>query len=118
VLDVLRKRWSPELIGDRLKREYPDDLLGMPAYHADPYSFYQRGSNENRNGMIRRNLPRKASLENLAQAELDAIVQEINDRPIKLLEYQTPNEAWNKEIQKLEIQSHQHNHTTHHCTST
>lgn len=93
-----------------------DEALGMLTYYADPYSSYQRGSNENRNGMIRRYLPKKTSFENLTQEELDMIVHEINNRPMKCLDYRTPNEAWNEEIHKLEIQSTINNHTPHRCT--
>lgn len=53
----------------------------MLAYLADPYSSYQRGSNENRNGRIRRYLPKRTSLDNLTDAGRQAIVQEINDTP-------------------------------------
>ena len=74
----------------------------MPAYFADPYSSYQRGSNENRNGRIRRYLPKGTSFEDLTQDELDAIVKEINDTPMKLLRYKTPNEVWDDEISKLQ----------------
>ena len=74
----------------------------MPAYFADPYSSYQRGSNENRNGRIRRYLPKGTSFEDLTQDELDAIVKEINDTPMKLLGYKTPNEVWDDEISKLQ----------------
>ena len=79
-----------------------DEVLGMPAYFADPYSSYQRGSNENRNGRIRRYLPKGTSFEDLTQDELDAIVKEINDTPMKLLRYKTPNEVWDDEISKLQ----------------
>ena len=74
----------------------------MPAYFADPYSSYQRGSNENRNGRIRRYLPKGTSFEDLTQDELDTIVKEINDTPMKLLRYKTPNEVWDDEISKLQ----------------
>ena len=79
-----------------------DEALGMPAYFADPYSSYQRGSNENKNGGIRRYLPKGTSFEDLTQDELDAIVGEINDTPMKLLGYKTPNEVWDEEIAKLQ----------------
>ena len=42
-----------------------DEALGMLTYHADPYSSYQRGTNENRNGRIRRYLPKKTSFDGL-----------------------------------------------------
>ena len=62
----------------------------MPA----PCSSCRRGGNENGNGGIRRYLPRKTIFEELADDELQAIVQEINDTPMELLGYETPNEVW------------------------
>ena len=79
-----------------------DEALGMLTYFADPYSSWKRGSNENRNGRIRRYLPRGTSFEDLTQDELDAIVGEINDTPMKLLGYKTPNEVWDEEMAKLQ----------------
>ena len=70
-----------------------DEALGMPAYFADPYSSWQRGTNENRNGRIRRYLPKKTPFDTLTQAELDAIVKETDDTPMKQPEYKTPNET-------------------------
>ncbi|WP_419465477.1 IS30 family transposase [Bifidobacterium tibiigranuli] len=87
-----------------------DEALGMLTYYADPYSPWQRGSNENRNGHIRRYLPKRTSLRHLTQGELDDIVQEINDTPMKLLGYHTPNEAWQEELGKLRLQSQPANH--------
>ena len=58
-----------------------DESLGMLTYYADPYSSYQRGSNENRNGRIRRYLPKRTSFDGLTDADLQAIVDEINDTP-------------------------------------
>ena len=79
-----------------------DEALGMLTYFADPYSSWQRGTNENRNGRIRRYLPKKTPFDDLTQAELDAIVQEINDTPMKQPEYKTPNEAWDEETSRLQ----------------
>ena len=78
------------------------DGLGMDTYFADPYSSRRRGSNENRNGRIRRYLPKGTGFGDLAQEDLDAIVGEINDTPMKLLGYKTPNEVWDEEIAKLQ----------------
>lgn len=84
----------------------PAHAGGRGAGHAHvlrrPYSSWQRGSNENRNGRIRRYLPKKTSFDDLTQAELDAIVKEINDTPMKFLGYKTPNEVWDEEITKLQ----------------
>ena len=61
--------------------------------YADPYSSYQRGTNENRNGRIRRYLPKRTSFDDLTDADLQAIVDEINDTPMKVLDWETPNEV-------------------------
>lgn len=66
--------------------------LSMQTYFADPYSSWQRGTNENTNGLVRRYLPKKTSFTKLTQEELDDIVREINNRPRKVLHYKKPME--------------------------
>ena len=78
-----------------------DEALGMLTYYADPYSSHQRGSNENRNGRIRRYLPKRTSFDDLTDEDLQAIVQEINDTPMKVLDWETPNEVWYRELGKI-----------------
>lgn len=73
----------------------------MPTYFADPYSPYQRGSNENRNGRIRRYLPKRTGFDDLSDADLQAIVDEINDTPMKVLDQETSNEVWHRELGKV-----------------
>lgn len=73
--------------------------LNIQAYFADPYSSWQRGTNEYHNGLIRRYLPKKTSFENLTQDELDAIVEEINHRPRKCLGFKTPHEVFTQQLQ-------------------
>jgi len=73
-------------------------FLGMKTYFADPYASYQRGTNEQTNGLIRRYLPKGTSFQNLTQEELDDIVSEINNRPKKCLDFQTPKEALQYEL--------------------
>jgi IS30 family transposase len=68
------------------------NIIGMQTYFADPYSSWQRGTNENTNGLLRRYLPKKTSFQSLTQQELDDIVWEINNRPRKVLHYKTPTE--------------------------
>ncbi|MGI0134881.1 MAG: IS30 family transposase [Candidatus Micrarchaeaceae archaeon] len=76
--------------------------LGLDVYFADPYSSWQRGCNEYHNGLVRRYLPKKTDFTWLTQEELDDIVEEINNRPRKCLDYATPNEVFYSEINKLD----------------
>ncbi|SRR6266568_1201178 len=73
--------------------------LSMQTYFADPYSSWQRGTNENTNGLIRRYLPKKTIFTKLTQEELDDIVWEINNRPRKVLQYKKPSEILSGAIQ-------------------
>jgi IS30 family transposase len=81
--------------------ELADDL-GMATFFADPYSAYQRGANEHFNGVLRRYLPKGTSFDDLTQAELDDIVQEINNRPLKVLHWATPAEAFQQQLQSTQ----------------
>jgi len=68
--------------------------LGAAVYFADPYSAYQRGSNEQVNGLLRRYLPKGTSFKSLTQDQLDRLVNRINQRPRKCLAYRTPTEVF------------------------
>lgn len=59
-------------------------------YFAQPYHAWERGSNENVNGLVRQYLPRGTSMESLSQHQCDAIATQLNTRPRKRYGYQTP----------------------------
>ncbi len=80
------------------------DGLGMDTYFADPYSSWQRGSNENRNGMIRRYLPQRSEIRMGMAGELREIVDEADNRPMRVLDYRTPAEAFADELLELQDQ--------------
>lgn len=71
--------------------------LGVSVYFAAPYSAYQRGTNEQVNGLIRRYLPKGTSFKELTQPQLDEIVEKLNNRPRKCLGYRTPNEVFQEQ---------------------
>jgi transposase, IS30 family len=66
---------------------------GVPVFFCDPRSPWQRGTNENTNGLLRQYLPRKSRFADRTQSELDAIAAELNGRPRKTLHWQTPAQA-------------------------
>jgi IS30 family transposase len=66
---------------------------GVQVYFCDPRSPWQRGSNENTNGLLRQYLSRGADLRQLDQADLDAIAAELNGRPRQTLGFKTPSQA-------------------------
>ena len=66
---------------------------GIDVYFCDPKSPWQRGSNENTNGLLRQYLPRRLDFRTLTQTDFDAIALELNDRPRQTLGFKTPSEA-------------------------
>jgi len=67
---------------------------GVVFYFATPHHSWERGTNENTNGLIRQYLPKKTSLAKVTQADCDEIARALNTRPRKRLGYKTPEECY------------------------
>ncbi len=68
-------------------------LTGMKVFFCDPYSPWQRGTNENTNGLLRQFFPKGTSFENVSDEDLRMVVNLINNRPRKRLGFRTPAEV-------------------------
>ena len=68
--------------------------LNVQCYFATPYHSWERGSNENLNGLIRQYLPKGMCLRNTSQADCDRIARALNTRPRKRYGYLTPEQAY------------------------
>jgi len=77
--------------------------LNADIYFCEPYKSYQKGAIENANKLIRTELPRKTHIREITQPEIDNIINKFNNRPMKCLNYKTPNEVFFEHFKTLPI---------------
>ncbi len=70
--------------------------LAADFYFAHPYSSWERGLNENTNGLVRQYFPKKSDFSKITDKQINKVVQRLNQRPRKTLGYKTPNEVFFK----------------------
>lgn len=68
-----------------------DQILGSQSYFAHPYSSWERGLNENTNGLIRQYFPKKSSFDDLTEQQIREVQNKLNSRPRKCLDWKFPN---------------------------
>jgi len=72
-------------------------------YFARPYHSWERGLNENTNGLVRQYFPKRSSFDNIEDDKLQEVAKKINNRPRKCLGYKTPYEVFNKSCKKMGV---------------
>lgn len=76
------------------------ERFGMMTYHADPYSSWQRGTNEHGNWHLRYYFPKGTDFTKVTEAELQAVIEEINNRPRKIHHFLSANEVYYQLLNK------------------
>ncbi len=87
------------------KHEAVDASLGCTTYFADPYCSWQRGTNENTNGLIRQYIPKARCFDNVTDEEVQMIQDKLNYRPRKRLEFKTPDYVFYNSIKRRALRA-------------
>jgi len=77
--------------------------LGSTIYFADPFASWQRGTNENFNGLLRQYIPKDRPLSTVTQEELKMIEKKLNHRPRKRLGFRTPHEVFHESLNRVAL---------------
>jgi transposase, IS30 family len=71
-----------------------ESAINTTCYFCTPYHFWERGTNENTNGLVRQYIAKGTSMADLTQRDCDKIAKKLNTRPIKTLDAKTPEECY------------------------
>lgn len=78
-------------------------VLGADVYFAKPYHSWERGLNENTNGLVRQYFPKRTRFDSITEYDLQRVAKKLNDRPRKCLGYKTPLEVFSKSCERRGI---------------
>lgn len=95
---ILKKTMTYDNGTEMARHEKITQKTGMKIYFAHPYSSWERGTNENTNGLIRRYLPKGTDFNLISKKQLMVIQEKLNNRPRKIIGYKTPKEIIDSEL--------------------
>lgn len=105
----LLKDWKPFLktITSDNGKEFANhqvisEKLNIDYYFAKPYHSWERGANENLNGLVRQFFPKKTNFEHITQQQINTAINNLNNRPRKRFGYKTPNEILAEKLDNFE----------------
>ena len=82
-----------------------DEALGSTGYFARPFASWERGSNENFNGLLRQYVPKKRQMANITDEEIKMIENRLNNRPRKRLGFRTPAEVFHQSLSRVALRT-------------
>ena len=99
VIPEMRQSFTYDRGCEMARHQELTEATDMPVYFCEPYSPWQRGSNENMNGLVRQFLPKGTDLSSITPQKLAYIEAMLNDRPRKILDFRTPREVYTEIVQ-------------------
>jgi len=84
---------------------YIDEQLQSTAYFARPFASWERGSNENLNGLLRQYVPKKRAMSTVSDEEIRMIQNRLNNRPRKRLGFKTPAEVFHQSLKRVALRA-------------
>ena len=103
VTPSLRKTFTYDQGREMSRHRQLAQQTGVQVYFCDPHSPWQRGTNENTNGLLRQYLPKGTDLSQLTQEDLDAIALQMNNRPRKVLGFRSPLKVYAEIMHNIEL---------------
>jgi IS30 family transposase len=82
-----------------------DEALGSTGYFARPFASWERGSNENFNGLLRLYVPKKRRMASITDEEIKMIENRLNNRPRKRLGFRTPAEVFHQSLSRVALRA-------------
>ena len=90
---------------EMIRHDIITKMTGVKVYFADPRSPWQRGTNENTNGLIRQHFPKGTDFNKVSRKEIKRVQNLLNSRPRKVLDWLTPYEAFDKIVNKCSVRN-------------